>query len=345
MRGIYSYLGIALLGGAISAATGCGRSDTDSPGSKLAAQQPGERPSRELTLAVIPKSVGGEFWSTVEQGARAAAKDLGVSIKWDGAHVETELAEQNKIIENMVNLGVDGMALAPLNNRVMRKSVERVVAAGIPVVIFDSPVDGEAHVSYVGTDNVSGGALAAQHMAERLESRGKRVFVLRYIQGTASTEQRTEGFLDAARSSGLEIVAQPYSEDATPAGAIKTAGNALERFIRQGKLEIDGLFATNIFSTLGLLEALDTLRQSGVEVDAVFVGFDTAPKLVEELQNGRIDALVSQNPRRIGYLAVETLVKHLRGEPVEPVIDTGVELVTRQRLESEPAIRELVGLE
>jgi ribose transport system substrate-binding protein len=292
---------------------------------------------------VIPKSIGGDFWGTVEQGARAAAKDFGVTIKWEGAHVETELAEQNKIIENMVNLGVDGMALAPLNNRVMRKSVERVVAAGIPVVIFDSPVDGDAHESYVGTDNVAGGALAAQHLAERLQDRaghpasqrpatGMRIFLLRYIQGTASTEQRADGFATAAEAAGLDVVAQPYSEDATPAGAIKTASNSLERFIQDGKLEVDGIFATNIFSTLGMLEALEGLRQSGVEIDAVFVGFDTSPKLIEELQNGRLDALVSQNPRQIGYRAVETLVKHLRGEPVEPLIDTGVELVTRERL-------------
>lgn len=324
---------------------GCARSGADAQNSAERSQQASRGASERLTLAVIPKSIGGDFWSTVEQGAREAAKELGVSIKWEGAHVETELAEQNKIIENMVNLGVDGMALAPLNNRVMKKSVKRVVAAGIPVVIFDSPVDGNAHVSYVGTDNVAGGALAAQHLAEQLRERGKKVFLLRYIQGTASTEQRADGFLAAAEAAGLDVVAQPYSEDATAAGAIKTAGNSLERFIQDGKLQIDGLFATNIFSTLGMVEALDNLRQSDVEIDAVFVGFDTSPKLIEELQRGRIDALVSQNPRRIGYLAVETLVKHLRGEAVEPLIDTGVALVTRERLENEPEIRVLVGLE
>jgi ribose transport system substrate-binding protein len=320
----------------------------------VAAQQPGRAANKQLTLAVIPKSIGGEFWETVERGAREAARDWGVAIKWDGAAVETELAEQNKIIENMVNLGVDGMALAPLNNRVMRKSVENVVAAGIPVVIFDSPVDGDAHVSYVGTDNVAGGALAARYLAARLQKRmpaserpaaAMPVFVLGYIQGTASTEQRTDGFLKAAAEAGLDVVAQPYSEDATVAGAIKTASNSLERFVQDGRLAVEGIFATNLFSTLGMLEALEDLRQSGVAADALFVGFDTSPKLLEELQNGRIDALVAQNPRRIGYLAVETLVRHLRGEKVQPIIDTGAEVVTRERLESDPQIRKLIGLE
>ncbi len=298
-----------------------------------------------LTLAVIPKSTGGEFWETVEQGAGDAAKDLSVTIRWEGALTETELAEQNKIIENMMNLGVDGMAIAPLNNRAMRKPIENVVAAGIPVVVFDSAVDGDKHTSYVATDNQAGGALAARHLAEKLGKDKQRVFLLRYIQGTASTEQRADGFKDAAKAAGLDVVGEPYSEDATVAGAIKTSSNSLEGLVKDGKLEVDGIFATNLYSTLGMLAALEDLRQGGIQTDVVFVGFDTNPKLIEELQKGSVNALVAQNPRRMGYLAVETLVKHLRGEPVEPMVDTGVELVTRERLEKEPAIRKLVGLE
>jgi ABC-type sugar transport system substrate-binding protein len=93
------------------------------------------------------------------------------------------------------------------------------------------------------------------------------------------------------------------------------------------------------------LEALKDLRDSGVAVEAVVVGFDTSPGLIRDLQAGSIDALVSQNPRRMGYLAVETTVRLVNGEQIEPRIDTGVELVTRDRLEKDPEIRKLVGLE
>jgi ribose transport system substrate-binding protein len=322
----------------------CGCSKGESAATSSTRGAIGEVASQELTIAVIPKSVGGEFWETVEQGARQAAKDLNVTIKWEGPQHETELAEQNKIIENMVNLGVDGMALAPLNNRTMRKSVEQVVAAGIPVVIFDSAVDGDAHLSYVATDNSAGGALGANYLIEQLSNSQKRLFVLRYIQGTASTEQRSQAFLDTAKAAGFDVLKDPYCDDATVAGAIKTASNVLEGFVKNGELELDGMFATNLISTAGLLEALKDLRKSGVQADVVFVGFDTSPKLIEELQDGNIDALVSQNPVRMGALAVETIVKHLRGEKIEPLIDTGVELVTRERLENEPEIRKLVGL-
>jgi ribose transport system substrate-binding protein len=341
VRAFVLFLIVLLVAGCDRGGAGTGGDSAASGGGNAAADAKGHK---DLTIAVIPKSIGGEFWETVEQGARDAGDELGVTVKWEGPHAETEIAEQNKIIENMVNLDVDGMALAPLNNRTMREPVERVVEAGIPVVIFDSGVDGDAHISYVATDNTAGGQLAAKFIIDELGEGKKRLFLLRYIQGTASTEQRAKGFSDSAKAAGFEVLADPYCDDATVAGAIKTASNVLEGFVDDGKLQLDGMFAVNLYSTMGLLEALKDLRKSGVETDVVFVGFDTSPKLIEELQAGNVSALVSQNPRRMGYLAVETVVRHLRGERVEPEIDTGVELVTSERLEKEPELRKLVGL-
>ncbi|HOP76005.1 MAG TPA: substrate-binding domain-containing protein [Thermogutta sp.] len=308
--------------------------------------QTGEGIAREkkLTIAVIPKSTGAEFWETVEEGAREAAERLNVQMKWEGPLTETELAEQNKIIENMISLQVDGIALAPLNRTAQRRTVERAVQAGIPVVIFDSEIDGDAHVSFVATNNKQGGVLAAQHLAELLGEKKGRVMVLRFVQGTGSTEARAEGFIETAKAAGFEIVADPYPEDATVAGCKKTAANTLEGFVKNNELQLDGIFACNDRSTLGMLAALDDLRKSGVKVNAKFIGFDFTPRLVEAIQQGDIDALIAQNPRKMGRLAVETLVSYLRGQQVPKYIDTGVEVVTRSRLESDPAIRQLVGL-
>ncbi len=298
-----------------------------------------------LTVAVVPKSTGGEFWETVEQGAREAADALGVGIKWEGTLTETEIAQQNQIIESMINLDVDGMAIAPLNPKATKKSVEAAVDAGIPVVIFDSAVDGDAYVSFVATNNEQGGVLGGEKMIELLGDQGGNVLVLRFIQGTASTEARVKGFRQALEAAGLTIVDDPYCEDGTVAGAKKTASNTLEGHVKDGKLQLDGIFTCNLISALGMAAALDDLRKGGIEVDTKHIGFDTSPKLIEGVQQGAIEALVSQDPKRMGYLAVETLVKHLRGEPIEPIVDTGVEIVTKARLENEPKIRQLVGLE
>jgi ribose transport system substrate-binding protein len=345
MRKVIEAWAVAAFAAVLVVVGGCGKSaDTSQTGPTTSADSQATANGQELTLAVIPKSTGGEFWETVEAGANDAASELGVTIKWEGTLTETEIAEQKKIIENMINMGVDGIALAPLNAKAMQKDVENAAAAGIPVVIFDSAVDGTAQTSFVATDNLAGGGLGGKHVAEHVKDKGKKVVVLRFIQGTASTEQRAQGFLDEAKKAGLEVVADAYIEDGTVAGAKKTATNVLEGFVDNGKLAVDGIFACNLTATLGMAAALDDLRKSGVTSDAVFVGFDSSPRLVEELQAGNVDALVVQSPKKMGRLAVETLVKHLRKQPVEPFIDTGVQVVTAERLKNEPEIRELVGL-
>jgi len=305
----------------------------------------GDADDGKLTIAVIPKSMGAEFWETVEEGAREAAAELDVEMNWEGPQDETQIAEQNKIVENMVNLGVDGIALAPLNPKAMEKSVRNAVEAGIPVVVFDSAVNGDAHCSFVATNNRQGGVIGAKHLDELLGDDQKRIMVMRFIQGTASTEARAEGFLEVAKAAGLEVMADTFAEQANVEGCKVPAANTLERFVDNGKLELDGIFACNDRATLGMLAALEDLRKSGVEVNARFVGFDFTPRLVDSLQEGKLDALVVQDPRKMGYLAVKTLLTHLRGEEVEPFIDTGVDVATRERLETDEALRKLVGME
>jgi ribose transport system substrate-binding protein len=294
---------------------------------------------------MIPKSTGGEFWETVESGAERAAAELGVSLKFEGTVTETEIAGQNKIIENMINLGVDGIALAPLNKKAQKKLVSFAVDAGIPVVVFDSAVDGDAHSSFVATDNVKGGSMAAERMVAKLADKGKNVMVMRFVQGTASTEARAAGFIDSAKAAGLTIVADPYPETGTIEGTKNVAVNTLEGMIKDGKLELDGLFACNLYSTLGVLSALDDLKKGGVSTDLTFIGFDTSKKLIEAVQAGTVDSLVAQNPEKMGYLATATIIKVVKGETVESLVDTGAELVTVDNLEHDPAIRKLVGLE
>jgi ribose transport system substrate-binding protein len=335
MRYFRLALGAILLTGLLA---GCGQQAPAPHGTSTP-----EAPSK-TTLGVIPKSTGNEFWETVETGARGAAEALGMEMKWEGTVTETEIAEQNKIIENMINLGVDGIALAPLNQKAQAKLVAQAVEAGIPVVVFDSAVDGDAHASFVATDNKKGGGVGAEHLVSLLGGQGK-VMVLRFVQGTGSTEARAEGFIEVAKAGGLEVVADAYPDQGTIEGAKNVAANTLEGFVKVGKLELNGIFACNLVSTLGMASALDDLRKGGIEVDVKFVGFDTSKKLVEGVQDGSIDGLVAQDPEKMGKLAVETLAKVVAGESVDAMIDTGVTLVTKDGLENDAAMRALVGLE
>jgi ribose transport system substrate-binding protein len=276
---------------------------------------------------------------------RKAAAELDVDIRWEGPTNETEHDRQRSIVDNMVGLGVDGIALAPTDETALVRPVRSAMQRGIPVVIYDSNLNaqqGTDFVSFVATDNEKGGRLAGEHLVERLGDGAGRVVVLRYTEGSGSTLRRERGFLDVMqRAKNIKVLDHQFSDGST-AGALSTATNMLSQFISDNTLQIDGIFASNLATTLGMQRALDRLRKQGVQVRVNFIGFDASQKLIEGVEQGEIEALVVQNPRHMGYLAIETLVKHIRGQPVAPYIDTGVELVTKDRL-TEPAIRALLG--
>src|SRR5262249_24981759 len=127
-----------------------------------------------------------EFWKSVHAGAVKAAKELEVALLWKGPLKEDDLKSQIDIVQSMVAQGVSGIVLAPLNDKALVGSVKAAVAAKIPVVVFDSALQGNDFVSFVATDNAGAGARAAEHLAKLLGNKGK-VLVLRYQEGSAST--------------------------------------------------------------------------------------------------------------------------------------------------------------
>jgi ribose transport system substrate-binding protein len=302
--------------------------------------------TKRLSLAVIPKGTVHEFWKDVEAGVLEAAKELDVDVHWEGPTNETEHDRQRTIVDNMVSLGVDGIALAPTDEKALVRPVRAASRRGIPVVIFDSELDakqGEDYISFVASDNEGGGRLAGRHMIDLLGPEGGKVVLVRFTEGSGSTLRREQGFLDAvAEAKQVEVADQQFT-DGTTAGALTTATNMLTRQIVAGKLQVDGIFAPNLANTLGARRAIDRLKKQGVEVAVHLIGFDASEQLIAGLESGDIDALVVQDPRRMGYAAVATLVKALGGQKVPPRVNTKVELITRQRLQ-EPAIRTLLGL-
>ena len=147
---------------------------------------------------MIPKGTTHIFWKSVHYGALKAAEELGVDIQWRGPQKESDRDEQINVVQGFVNKRVDGICLAPLDADALVRPVQEARRGGIPVVIFDSALDGpsDAFASYVATDNYRGGQLAAEAMAEKLGGKGN-VILLRYNQGSDSTHQREEGFLKA----------------------------------------------------------------------------------------------------------------------------------------------------
>ena len=288
-------------------------------------------------IAVVPKGTTHSFWKTVEAGAREAGAEFGVEILWKGPLKEDDRAQQIGVVQQFVGSGVSAIVLAPLDDTALRTPVKSATERNIPVVIFDSGLKGEAgkdFVSFVATNNRLGGRLGGQELARLLGGKGK-VVLLRYSEGSDSTAQREAGFLEVMKEHpGITVILDNRYGGATVAAAQDTSLNLIDKL-----READGIFCPNESSTQGMLLAL---RQTGLAGKKLFVGFDTSPALLAALNKGDIHALVAQNPRKMGYLGVATAVKHLRGAPVEPLVDTGCVLVTKAN-RSTPEVEAVIG--
>jgi len=306
-------------------AAGCGgkgQKDTAAPG------------STRLKLAVIPKGTTHEFWKSIHMGALMAAEEFGVEIIWKGPQKEDDRAQQITVVEDFISRGVDGIVLAPLDERALCRPVQDAAREKIPVIIIDSGLQGSDYISYVATDNNKGGVMAARRLAQLLQNKG-RIFLIRYQEGSASTTQREQGFLDTlkAEAPDIRLLVQDQYAGTTTESAYQLAENLISRFP-----DVDGVFCPNESSTFGTLRAL---QETGLAGKIIFIGFDSSPKLVQALRDGHIQGLIVQNPVKMGYLGVKLMTQHLGGQPIEKVIDTGVYIATRDNID-DPEIRSLL---
>jgi len=290
--------------------------------------------AKKIQIAVIPKGTTHEFWKSIHAGAVKASRELGVDVIWKGPQKEDDRAQQIMVVEDFINRGVDGIVLAPLDDRALCRPVQDAVRENIPVVIIDSSLQGEDYISFVATDNTKGGVIAAKRMGELLGGKGD-IFLIRYQEGSASTTKRENGFLDTITSEfpDISLLVQDQHTGATTETAYQLAENLLGRFP-----EVDGIFCPNESSTFGTLRAL---QESGLAGKVKFVGFDSSPKLIQALGEGHIHGLVLQNPMKMGYLGVKQITLHLKGQEIENRIDTGVYLATRENME-DPEIKNLL---
>jgi ribose transport system substrate-binding protein len=287
-------------------------------------------------IAVIPKGTTHVFWRTVEAGVRDAGKELGVTVDWQGPLKEDDRGQQIGLVEQFISNNVSGIVVAPLDATALQEPVAAAMAKKIPVVIFDSPLNGEAgkdFVSLVATDNKKGGEMGAQELARLMGGKGK-VVLIRYNVGSGSTDLREQGFLEAiAKFPDIQMIEKDRYAGATVGEAQQSAENLLDKL-----KQADGVFCSNESVTQGML---NVLVANGLAGKVKFVAFDTAPNIVHAIRNDQIHATVAQNPRKMGYLAVKTMVDHLNGVTVPLVVDTGCALVTKANLDT-PEIKAML---
>lgn len=296
--------------------------------------------AQPFQIAVIPKGTTHEFWKSIHAGAVKAQKELEaegvpVVLHWKGPLREDDRDQQIQVVENFTSRKVNGIMLAPLDSQALVRPVSAAVAARIPVLVFDSGLKSDKQVSYVATDNFKGGKLAAEQMGQLLGGKGK-VILLRYAVGSASTEEREAGFLEGIKAfPEIKLISADQYAGPTRETAYANSQNLLNRHGR----DVNGIFTVNENSTIGMTKALRDIGRAGGKVK--MIGFDAGSQSIKDMKAGDVQGLVVQNPVRMGYLGVKTLVSHLQGKPVDKQIDTGVKLVTRENME-QPEFHELL---
>lgn len=283
-------------------------------------------------IGVIPMGRAHVFWQSIHAGAAKASKETGIAIEWNGPASEMDISTQIQIVDTMVNKRIDAIAIAPIDRKALAGPVERAAKAGIPVVVFDSPVETDAFTAQITTDNYRGGQIAGERLATLLNGKGK-VAIVGAQAGSASTLAREKGFEDYIRSKqpDIQIVDKRFG-DSEVAKSMRVAENMLTAYT-----DLDALFASNETGSAGAAQAVKS-RGSKVKL----VGFDSSPALQTELRAGVIDALIVQHPFRMGYDSVHCAARKFRGEPVERIQTIEPRLVTRENVDT-PEIQEQIN--
>jgi ribose transport system substrate-binding protein len=289
------------------------------------------------SIAVIPKNTTHVFWKAIEAGAREGAKEACVEMVWKGSLKEDEPAQQIQIVEQFISGGVDGIVLAPIDDTALKRPVAAAMQKGIPVVIMDSPLKGEPVKDFIGTvatDNFRGGEMAGEHLGKLLAGKGK-VVLFRFKRGSASASLREAGFLEAIKKfPDIHVIVDDCYSGTTAIEAQSVALNMLDKL-----KEADGIFCPTEPSTFGMLSAL---KRNNLAGSKALIGFDASQGLMEGLRKGEIQALVAQNPKKMGHEAVKVLVAKMKGETVPLLIDTGAVIITKENLDT-PEIQALLA--
>lgn len=294
----------------------------------------------DLSIVLVPGLTTDAFYITMNKGAQAAAEALGIKVDFQGAE-DFNPTLQIPVLDAVIARQPDAILIAPTDTTQLIEPLRRATEQGISVVTVDTFIDdgayqngagdGDFPMSYIASDNVAGGRMAAAAMGEAMGGKGV-VYVSNVRPGISTTDQREEGFkLEMQeRFPDIKVLDTQYNEnDASTASSQFQAVLAREP-------GLGGVFGANLFSALGAANGVDSADKLG---DITVVAFDAPQSIVEQLKSGLVDMAIAQHPAEIGYYGVVTAHAHLTGQSVPPMIGTGFTVITAENVEDPEVAR------
>ena len=299
----------------------CGSDDSStSSGSSSGSSSSSAKKNYKMTLIAGVK--GDEFYITMNCGAQAKAKELGVTLDFQGPD-KFDAGLQTPVVNAVAAKKPDAVLVAPTDTKAMYAPIKQLSDNGAKVALVDTTLEqADFAVSQIASDNEGGGKAAADTLAKLIGGKGK-VFVVNVKPGISTTDARGKGFEEGAKAAGLTYVGQEFDDD-DPSKAAAVTKAALAK-----NPDLKGIFATNLFSAEG---AATGIREAGKLGQVKIVGFDAGPKQVEDLKKGTVQALIAQKPAEIGADGVEQAYNALTGKSTEKKIGTGFTSITKDNL-------------
>jgi ABC-type sugar transport system substrate-binding protein len=271
-----------------------------------------------VLLSMKGPGAGNPFWAAVEAGAQEKAKELGVDLVVLAPPEESDVQSQISQVEDQLAKNIDALAIAPTDPNALAPIVDKAKAAGVGVVFIDTKGINDG-VTFIGTNNEAGAALAADFICKSIE-KGSDVAILQGIITQSTGQARADGSKKGLTDCGMNVVAeQPADWDTAK------AQTAMENIIT-GNPNLKAVFASNDNMALGAVQAL---KAANILDKVMVVGFDANPNAAESILAGEMTATIAQNPMNMGRFGVENALKVKKGETIDAVIDTGTVLVTK----------------
>ena len=269
----------------------------------------------KLYIPVISKGFQHQFWLAVKAGAEQAAKDLDVTITFEGPENESMVDKQMDMLQVAIDKNPAAICFAAVDSKAAIPLLQQAKEKGIPVIGFDSGVDSDILLSTAATDNIAAAALAADKMVELIGGAGQ-VAIIAHDQTSRTGIDRVKGFTDrvAEKYPNVTIVATQYG------GGDQLRSTDLAKAIIQGNPELKGFFGANEGSIIGVMNAV---QEFGMKGKLVVIGYDSGQQQMEAIRSGLLAGAITQDPIGIGYKAVEAAVKAVKGETLPLFIDTG----------------------
>ena len=290
------------------------------------------------TISIIVKDTTSVYWQTVLAGARKAGQDLGVDVTELGAQSESDVAGQIGILAKAVASNPAAIVIAPAQFAALGKPIDEA-AKKVKIIGIDSAADTKALTSFVATDEMQAGRIAADALANAItktyaDTEGD-VAIITASPGSASPDQSAKGFKEqvANKYRALNVLPEKVAD------AQAATGLSIMKDLVDADRDLRGVFVSNVIMAEGASQVVYN-KSSGDRINYVVFGSDD--KLVKSLQDGTIAALVVQDPFRMGYDGVKTALAASKGEKVPATLDTGANIITKANLSS-PRSQELLN--